>query len=170
MSDTNPYAPPQSDVSAIPMDGSEQPLAQKRTRLFAQLIDGLINAAILFPLQYLTGAYHRIATAAQAGQTLTMDAIVWALIGVGVYLALNWRLLTQGQTIGKRAMGIRIVSKDGTPTDRKNILTKRLLPLWLAAQVPYIGMVIVLVDTLCIFRAGRNTLHDDLANTKVVKA
>lgn len=44
-----------------------------------------------------------------------------------------------------------------------------MLPVQVAALVPIVGSIAVLIDSLCIFRSGRNTLHDDIADTKVIK-
>ena len=84
-------------------------------------------------------------------------------------LAINWNFLLQGQTIGKKILKIRIVRKDGSPITRTRIITHRILPVWLVSSIPYANIAL-LADALCIFRAGRNTLHDDFADTKVVMA
>ena len=170
MSEVNPYAPPQTEITAPEVQTQGKPLARKRDRLFAQIVDALISVAIIFPLQYLTGSYGRIAASAAQGHYFNFESLLWIPLGLGVLFALNWKHLAVGQTIGKRALGIRIVRKSGAAIDRKTIIVKRLLPVWLVAQVPFLGSALVLVDTLCIFRAGNNTLHDDIADTKVVVA
>ena len=76
--------------------------------------------------------------------------------------------LQHGQTIGKKLVAIRIVRKDGKPIDAIRIITHRILPVQLAGQVPCVGSLAVLVDALLIFRTDHNTLHDDIADTKVV--
>ncbi|MOA70690.1 RDD family protein [compost metagenome] len=50
-----------------------------------------------------------------------------------------------------------------------NLLLKRYLVWWLLAYVPIVGMFLVLVDYLFIFRADRRCLHDRLAATRVVQ-
>ena len=107
--------------------------------------------------------------AAAQGVTFRAESILWSVIGIGVFAAVNWKPLQKGQTIGKRVAGIRIVRKDGSPIPAMRIITHRLLPVQIAAIVPVIGSIAVLVDALMIFRPGRNTLHDDIADTKVIK-
>ncbi len=95
--------------------------------------------------------------------------ILSSLIGIAALIAINWKFLPNGQTIGKKVMKLQIQSRDGGLIPVNTLITKRILPLYIAAAIPKIGGILVLVDALCIFRARRNTLHDDLANSKVVQ-
>lgn len=169
MSELNPYAPPQADLT--PEFGpTSQVLATPWVRLGAQIVDGLIAAVVILPLQFLTGYYGRVAEAAQAGSTMILEPFLWVPVNVLIMVAINWTFLLNGQTIGKKLLKVRIVRKDGSPIDRTRIITHRMLPVWIASVIPFIGSLAVLVDGLCIFRAGRNTLHDDIADTKVIQA
>lgn len=95
----------------------------------------------------------------------------------GAYAAINWVFLKNGQTIGKRALGIQIRSLNGGLLPIKDILIKRFLVIQLAAMLPgmvhpmlgLVGVVLILIDALCIFRERYNTLHDDIARSKVAK-
>lgn len=169
MSDLNPYAPPQADLTPAGGPGA-QPLASPWIRLVAQIVDGLIMMAVVLPLQFLTGYFQRSMEAAAAGNPVTPESLLWTPVGIVIALAINWNFLLQGQTVGKKVMKVRIVRKDGSPAERNWIVIRRLLPVWIASIVPVIGGIAVLVDALCIFRAQRNTLHDDIADTKVVTA
>jgi len=169
MSELNPYAPPQADLT--PESGpNSQPLASRLFRLLAQLVDIVIMIAITAPLSFITGAYSRSAENAAAGQNFSLESILWGLAGIAIMFAINWNFLLQGQTIGKKVMKIRIVRKDGSPIDRKRIITHRMLPVGIVSMLGLPGGIAYIVDCLCIFRAGRNTLHDDFADTKVVAA
>ncbi len=169
MSELNPYAPPQADLT--PEFGpNEKPLASIWMRLVSQIVDGIIAAVILVTLQYLTGSFGRIQAAAAEGNIIVLESFLWIPVQIAVMLGINWNFLLQGQTIGKKLLKMRIVRKDGSPIDRTRIITHRFLPVALVANVPVIGSFAVLVDALCIFRGGRNTLHDDIADTKVVVA
>ena len=88
---------------------------------------------------------------------------------MAIFLAINWTFLQRGQTIGKMALKIRIVKKDGSPISAKDIIVRRLLPVQIAVLVPIIGIILVIVDALLIFRNKYNTLHDDIADTKVIQ-
>lgn len=168
MSEVNPYAPPQADLT--PLAGPDsKPLASPWIRLVAQIIDGIIFGIALNILFFITGYYSRVTAAAMAGETLILESLLWAPVQLVLILGINWTFLLQGQTIGKKVMKIRIVRKNGDPIDRTRIVTHRIVPLWLLGSIPFINLLLF-VDALCIFRAGRNTIHDDIADTKVVEA
>lgn len=164
----NPYAAPQSNILVEPTSADGLRLASPWRRLGASLIDGLIVSIIFMPIMYLSGYFQRSVEQAQRGVTWTPEALLWAAVGLVVLIVVNWTFLDRGQTIGKSVLQLRIVRKDGSPADRIRIITKRLLPVQLIAQIPLVGSLLVLIDSLCIFRSQRNTLHDDFADTKVV--
>lgn len=170
MSEINPYTPPETNPIPPPAPGGEQTLASPGIRLVAQIIDGIIIAVIMIPLSFFTGFFRRTMEAASQGVQFRLETLLWGAIGLVVYVAVNWVFLQKGQTIGKKAMKVRIVRKDGSPIAPQRIITHRLLPVQAAALVPWVGNFAVLIDALMIFRAGRNTLHDDIADTKVVQA
>jgi uncharacterized RDD family membrane protein YckC len=169
--DNNPYSPPQAEPLQQAYDAFTPSLASPWTRLGAQIIDGLIVMVVTLPAMYITGYFTRaVANQTSEGGMFGMigEQLVWAVAGIALYLAINWKFLQNGQTIGKKLTSIRIVRKDGSPIDAMRIITHRILPVQLAAQVPCVGSLAVLVDALLIFRSERNTLHDDIADTKVV--
>lgn len=168
MSELNPYAPPETDVLP-PQSDESKPLATPGTRLGAALIDGIIIAVITMPLAWITGYYSRVQAAAVKGITFLPESLLWSALGIGIVIGINWSALQNGQTIGKRALGIQIQRKDGSRIDPVRIITHRMLPVQLVALVPYLGSILVIIDSLLIFRAKRNTLHDDIADTKVIK-
>jgi len=72
--------------------------------------------------------------------------------------------------VGKRALGIRIVRSSGERASLGRIFALRYLPVTLLGAIPYLGPVFSLVDILLIFRDSRQCLHDQIADTIVVKA
>jgi len=164
----NPYAPPQTNITPAADPSQPHPLASPWRRLGASIIDSLIVMVIFMPVMWLSGYFTRAMQLAAQGRSWTPEALLWAVFGLVVVVAVNWSYLARGQTIGKSLLQLRIVRKDGSPAERTHIILKRLLPVQIVAQVPFIGSLLVLVDSLCIFRAQRNTLHDDIADTKVV--
>lgn len=164
----NPYAPPQAEILSA-TDSSQAPLASPWKRLGAAIVDGLIIGAVSVPVMWLTGYFSRAKQMAMEGRSWTPEVLLWAVFGLGLMIAINWNHLARGQTIGKGLLQLRIVRKNGSPAERNHIILKRLLPVQIASQVPIIGSLAVLVDALCIFRGQRNTLHDDIADTKVIE-
>lgn len=157
MSEFTPPPIPQSDLPTPPtnLPPPVSNLASPWIRLVAQIVDVLIA---IIPVVILVSIFR------------PHSDIIMRLIFAAAIIGINWNFLLHGQTIGKKLLGIRIVSKDGGPIDRMKIVTHRLLPVLLLPIIPYLGALIVFVDALCIFRAGAKTLHDELAETKVVLA
>lgn len=142
-------------------------LAQRLDRLWATIIDGLA----FMPMAVATGA---MVVVMRRGGSSAVVPIVVVLVGLG-FIALCgyqfWLLSTQGQTIGKRYMGLRIVkvkdlSNGGFVT---NVLLRGGVT-WLIGMVPVLGPLFSLADPLCIFREDRRCLHDHIAGTCVIKA
>ena len=164
----NPYAPPQSNVIPPSNPDAVQQLATPGQRLGASLLDMLIMMAITLPVMWIGGYFSRAMERATSGQSWNLEQLLWSAIGFGIMIAINWNHLGRGQTIGKGIMDLRIVRKNGTPAERSHIILKRILPIQLIAQVPILGGLFAIVDALCIFRSQRNTIHDDIAETKVI--
>ena len=166
----NPYAPPQVDILP-PVDPSKnERLATPWRRFGASFLDGLILMVINLPLMWLTGYFSRTFARASQGNNsaFELEQLLWAAVGFVIMAVVNWNHLAVGETIGKRALGLRIVRKNGEAVDRNHIILRRILPLQIVSVIPYIGPFLALLDALFIFRSAHNTLHDDIANTKVV--
>lgn len=121
-------------------------LADVGTRLVALIIDGFI-LALITGLLFWGGR--------EAG------GFVGFLIGV----AYHWFFLTQqnGQTPGKRMMGIRVVRKDGQPIDAATVIV-RYVGYYVNTFILGIGWLWALWD------ADHQGIHDKLAGTIVVRA
>ncbi len=86
------------------------------------------------------------------------------IAGINLYL-----LHTRGQTIGKWALQLQIRRADGARAAFfRTLLLRYLLPGGLLA-IPYLGALLLLADLASLFTAGRRTLHDRLANTRVFR-
>jgi uncharacterized RDD family membrane protein YckC len=92
------------------------------------------------------------------------------LLGFILFAAVNAHFLrTNGQTIGKKLVGIRIVTLDYAVPDLKRTLLLRYGTMWGVSIVPGIGALLSLVDILFIFNTPRRCVHDHIAATKVVR-
>ncbi len=163
----NPYAAPAADVTTGHVDPGAE-LAGRGTRLLASIIDGLLMLAVLAPLLTLGGYWDRVLA---DGLTLP-DQLMAFVAGTVAFLLLNGYLLARrGQTIGKLLCRIRIVSSlDGQLLPFTRMVTHRLLPVQVVAQLPAIGQLLTLVDCLFIFREDRRCVHDLIAGTIVIRA
>ncbi|MBL8513287.1 MAG: RDD family protein [Betaproteobacteria bacterium] len=162
----NVYAAPAARVDDV-IPAGEMELAGRGTRLVAAIIDGIIMMVTAIATAMVLGINLFSATAqpsfmAQAG--LGLANIVW-------YLVINWNFLSKnGQSVGKKVMGVKIVRTDGTKADVQRIVGLRLVPIWVVSIIPVVGTLVALVDCLLIFRESRKCLHDNIADTIVIKA
>ena len=175
MSD-QPYAPPSSTERFVPpSEQNGDQLARRFTRLASAILDGVLMAAILLPVQYGTGYLER----AMAQKVGLLEQLGISLMGVIVMFALNgYLLVTRGQTIGKMITKIQIV----------DVETGALLPflrvyvfrhLWMMPLIAFIAIIpgtiddyllniVLFVNALMIFGVSRRCLHDYIAGSKVV--
>jgi len=164
---SNPYSAPLSNVADVVPEGAV--LATRLERFLAAIIDGIIQACVLMvPAFIIFGGWMGYVGAAAASPY--MFKIVGTLIGFVAFLVINGYFLARdAQTIGKKAMSIKIVRTDGSKADFARIVVWRQLPIYVCQAIPFIGGVLCLIDLLCIFRDSRRCLHDDIGDTKVVK-
>jgi uncharacterized RDD family membrane protein YckC len=179
----NRFAPPRADVEDSVEAEAGLVEAGRGERFLAALIDGLVPTVVIIAIMVAIaipmyqsyrqehmpgieppplGSGHRLSTTwAWLGG--------FALLGYFVYSAVLVYLY--GQTFGKRAMGIRVVTTDGARVAFSRFIFLRWLPVAVLGCIPFVGWVITsLVDPLLIFRDSRHCLHDDIAGTRVVTA
>jgi uncharacterized RDD family membrane protein YckC len=159
---SDPYAAPAAPLAEPVADFV---LAERGTRLGAALIDGLLKLFIWLPALAL------IPLSANGREPSTPEFIAVGGAMLLVVIALiAWNcvwLLRYGQTPGKRALGIRIVRRDGTPADLGRLIGLRFAPMFFINLV--FGALSWLVDVLLIFGEERRCLHDLMADTVVVQ-
>ncbi|WP_425395756.1 RDD family protein [Aeoliella sp.] len=173
MDEQNPFASPlAANDLRVPDAPDMSPLAGRGTRLGAALID----VVILAPLGFAIGAAEAIVLISAGVDPAALQSpglllnLVSQVLGFGLFLAVNGYLLaTNGQTVGKKLLGIKIVRTDGSRADFSRLTVRRYLPMSLLLLIPVFGIVVAgLVDPLMIFRGSRKCLHDEIADTVVV--
>jgi uncharacterized RDD family membrane protein YckC len=130
------------------------------TRAVAFTIDGVvINAGALvfgaglgFALSLFGVSIH------ETSLRVALGVGAW-LVVVAAYFAAFWTLT--GQTPGMRAMGLRLIGRDGRPPGPA-VAVRRLLGVALCVLTLGIGFLVILVDD------QRRGLHDTVAGTLVV--
>lgn len=148
------YSPPQTQTYE---------LADRWTRLGASLLDGL--AAIPFVLvPMLLG----VMLDGMTGSRETFQTMFTALGYIAYFGVYIYYLTTEGATIGKKALGIRIVKADTLENGGfvTNFLMRVLVPGLLGAIT---CNIFTLVDILFIFGQEQRCLHDQMAGTIVIK-
>jgi uncharacterized RDD family membrane protein YckC len=171
----NLYAPPKTSVKDVGGDEALA-LASRGARLLAVMLDGFIGF-IWFAPDYIKNF------AMLAQQARGNPGMVWinlaqtggwfyvGLLGALIVLAIDLTLLARnGQTIGKKLLGIKVVRVDGSPVSLFRVFFLRYVCNTLLTLIPLVGSLYSLVDALMIFGESRRTVHDRIADTIVIKA
>jgi uncharacterized RDD family membrane protein YckC len=161
-----PVRPPEKLTIDTPEQiALEFPLAGAGSRFLALAIDTFVQLAVLFVLAFIglfalwlrSLGYQSIATWVAAALILSGFILYY-----GYFAA--FEALWGGQTPGKRAVGLRVISVTGQPITTYDALLRNLLRI--VDQVP--GFYAV--GVLCIFFTARNQrLGDLVAGTVVVQ-
>lgn len=175
----NLYAPPKSSVADVASDADSE-LSSRGARLGAVMLDGLIFGVPFIPCYVAAfSAVIRSKSTNVAGNPFA----IWAVMArsgpwfyVGVLAAVATLTITtilvkrNGQTIGKKLLGIKVVRKDGSKAGLGRIFWLRYLLNSVFMLIPVLGGLYSLVDSLFIFGSTRRCVHDYLADTIVVRA
>jgi uncharacterized RDD family membrane protein YckC len=175
----NPYAPPQAAVNDAETADTElvPELASRMSRLGAVLLDGVI-AGVLCLLPLFIGfdaqAFSRAATAKDDDgmvAALSTAGLTGAVLGALIWVVLTLYLVARdGQTLGKKVVGIKVVRADGSRASLGRIFWLRNVANSLPGFIPLLGNFYSLLDHLFIFGSRNQCLHDRIADTIVVDA
>ena len=182
----NPFAPPRAHVEDQFQSPQAMVTATRMSRFLAFLVDcspglvigviGGIVAAVMVPGLFAGGFNPMAAGMATFG-------VFMLVFVVGIIAWTVWQIVLlykYGQTIGKKALGIRVVRMDGSRVSFARFFFLRGLALGViggvigavfgAMHIPFVGNIVTLVDYLMIFGAAHRCLHDYIADTQVVTA
>lgn len=136
------------------------PTADLSLRVVARVADVVL---VLLPT-WLIGVPLLLGWIGDSGTTVVVVfALGWAVV-VGYE---TWLTAATGQTVGKRAVGIRVIDvESGAPPGRNASLLRAALPPILGILVPAFGWVVPYI--WAVWGRDRRGLHDRLARTRVV--
>jgi uncharacterized RDD family membrane protein YckC len=181
----NPYAPPTAAVADVPDTTGPGELAERSSRLGAAIVDGLIVLVCYLP-PLVVGFQHFVP--ARGVMNFINGGMAVAGILLAILIAITCVLVARnGQTIGKKLIGIKVVRSNGAKATLGRIFWLRNVANSSLAILSYVvrftpglgflytlfsGLNVVygLVDILMIFGESRQCLHDKIADTVVVKA
>ncbi len=172
----NPYAPPTAAVADVAAAGVEK--SSRRARLGAAFLDGLIGTIASLPALLVNFGAMMEAARAGGSNPFAMYGALYSGVGgilslllllalIGVTIVLVQR---NGQTIGKKIVGIKVVRKNGERATLGRIFGLRNLVPIIITLIPLVGALFALVDALMIFGAEKRCLHDMMADTIVIRA
>jgi uncharacterized RDD family membrane protein YckC len=142
-------------------------LADPGTRLIAMLVDRFTSLLPLPVTLVLVSLLSAAGAEEKPAHVVTLLVLVGVLGSLGMLCYQLYLLLTTGQSLGKRMVGIKVVRTDGSPIDvTRLIFLRNLLPAFV--NLPTCGLF-SLVNALIILTAERRCLHDHIADTKVIR-
>jgi len=165
MENQNVYSTPKAEL--IDSNRNDIILASRWARLGGALIDTIILLLVVGPILFLTGFWET----AMTGEIPFSDTVIYGLLGMVVYWVLHgYLLLNYGQTIGKRALGIKIVSVENNEIlPLSKIFLLRYLPIAIISNLPATGQILATLDILFIFGKNKRCIHDLIAGSRVIK-
>ncbi|WP_404959885.1 RDD family protein [Streptomyces sp. 147326] len=155
------------------------PLADFGRRLAARIIDVLIVAVPLFLIQLAFGT-NRYMVETDRGEDVSEvitksysgSGLLMTLISIVAYVGYDWWFTKKsGQTVGKKALGLRVAMlNDGSVPSSKAALSRAAV-LWLPTLICCFCLwPIALVVSILVDKPYKQGLHDKVAKTVVVQA
>ncbi|MFD3697204.1 RDD family protein [Streptomyces sp. NPDC058646] len=155
------------------------PLADFGKRLAARIIDVLIIAVPLFLIQLAFGTkrytvetsdgedFSEVFTRSYSGSGLIMT-----LIAIVAYVGYDWWFTKKnGQTVGKKAMGLRVAMLNDGSVPPSNASLGRAATLWLPTLICCFCLwPIALVISILVDKPYKQGLHDKVGKTVVVQS
>ena len=123
------------------------------SRVFARAIDILVQIGVLLVIIAVAGALG----------TLGVVVILFAITGLVLLYPIVFETLWRGRTIGKAALGLRVVTRQGAPIRFRHALIRGLVGLGEVILLPVIGVLAMLIST------SDQRLGDMLGGTIVIK-
>lgn len=144
--------------AVVPPDGSDQVLGR---RILAAFFDILLLGILFVLVGIMTGG----AQSSSNSASVTLGAggtFVFLLIAGGYYFGCE---STTGQTVGKRLLGIRVKSEDGTPATTRGVAIRTALRIIDALPLLYLVGFVAMMAT----GARRQRLGDLAGRTFVTR-
>lgn len=157
------YSPPKSDLQQETI--KTYITASRWHRFLASLIDMATFIPIAIPLMYFTGGPDVF-----TGETppSIYQTLVLSISSTVIFLLLHGKIIIRdGQTWGKKALNIKVITIDDKHANLK-VLVKRYGVYWSISYIPVIGELLNFVNIIFIFTKSKRCLHDHIAGTQVV--
>ncbi len=142
------------------VDATQLPLAGIGARFAAQFIDGIVMRVVTIPLNFI---FTSGAVAPGSPDEVMGTMVMIMLVQIGLWflyegLMLQWR----GQTLGKMALKIKVVTPEGGDIAGSQA--------WIRPLVRSVMVVTLIIDYIPAFFSKQKTcIHDMAAKTRVVK-
>ncbi|MBT2402681.1 MULTISPECIES: RDD family protein [unclassified Streptomyces] len=155
------------------------PLADFGRRLLARVVDVLIISIPLFLIQLPFGD-KRYTVDTDKGEDVTEvvtksyggSGLIWTLVGIVAYVGYDWWFTKKnGQTIGKKWLGLRVAMLNDGTVPPSNAALGRGAVLWVPTLVCCFCLwPLALIISMLVDKPYKQALHDKVAKTVVVKS
>ena len=138
------------------------------SRFIALFIDGIAISILAFIVIFVFGGIAGLTARSNSdimaliGGTLMLLMMVIMLLFQFLYYGYFWS--KNGQSIGKKLVGVKVVSKDGQPLSFLKAGLRGSVGYWISSLVFSLGFIWAAFD------ANGETWHDKIFGTRVVKA
>jgi uncharacterized RDD family membrane protein YckC len=152
-------------------------IAKRRARIAAYLVDLIINTLVIFLFLLATTSTEIIAIIWGNPTGIVFDMLLFIkvlragmfIMGYLTFYSVVLPYLNKGQTVGKRLFHLRVVRMDDFKADficlmMREMVGKYLLSIATLFASPFISFALIS------YRPDRRSIHDIIANTKVVDA
>lgn len=160
MTDIETSIPPAPPIPPIVVNLPIVKYASFFRRMIATLIDGLILGIIGSVISTSLGR-NAFDVGEETNNLASIDKLLTLLITIAYFVGF-W-VKQNGQTIGKRAMHIRVIKENDEPIDPFTAII-RYFSTWLSAFVLCLGYIWVIFDK------KKQSWHDKIAKTYVIEA
>ncbi len=148
-------------------------------RFGALVIDGLVLSPlwVMALVMFLNDFWPKVIERARQNDFDYFDqwafwggrAVAWLIIVTAATYAYNALMIGyKSATVGKMALGIHVRSSDGTPVGWRGALLRPVLQIAISL-IPRVGIVGLLDYLWMLWDGQKQTLHDKIAGTIVVK-
>ena len=120
------------------------------TRFVAWIIDAIIIFVVLATIRL----------AAQGFEQITSDALFNTVVAWTYFVVLT---AARGQTVGKMAVGVKVVTADGQKPCVRAVLLREVVGKAVSAVILFLGFLLIAVD------GRKRGLHDRIGSTFVEK-
>lgn len=127
-------------------------------RFLATIIDGFVVGLIEFVILFITGLIFGLVNLTGLG--IMLGYILVLVVVLGYYIGF---LVKKGATLGKMAMGIKVITVSGEPLTVGRVFLREIVGKFVSAIVLYIGFLSILWDQ------KKQGWHDKIAGTVVVR-
>ena len=141
----------------------ELPVARLATRALAIFIDALVQFALLFGLFVLLTKF-----LGRSNEAVINTFIVLLIVFVFVIWPVTLETVTRGRSLGKLALGLRVVRDDGGPIRFRHSLTRGLIGVsieWPGLLLPPLTWIF---GSVCMLFSARGKRLGDLAAGTIV--